>query len=193
MQARFSDRLNCEYRARRVRNRRYSLRAFGAFLGVDHSTLSQVMRDARRASTAHIQTWGAKLGIDEEEIRFYSAVEGTRIPRSEGKERHEHWTMEAAPFISGSVHWEIVRLNRDLENFRADSRWLAGQLHVSIDEINLALSRLLRLGLLEINARGSWREATGLSVLTEPAFRNVALRRVREKADEHEKSGSRGE
>ena len=40
--------------------------------------------------------------------------------------------------------------------FRADSRWIAQTLNVSIDRVNLSLQTLARLGLLEMRDRGRW-------------------------------------
>jgi hypothetical protein len=45
--------------------------------------------------------------------------------------------------------------------------------------VNLALSRLLRLRLLEVNEDGKWKDATGLPELTEKEFRKLALKRAR--------------
>jgi hypothetical protein len=52
---------------------------------------------------------------------------------------------------SEPAHWRILRLCRTSE-FRPDCRWIVGQIGASVDDVNLALSRLLRLGLLETGA-----------------------------------------
>ncbi|HEY6305853.1 MAG TPA: hypothetical protein VI488_05250 [Candidatus Angelobacter sp.] len=44
----FRQRLEQEFKVRREKNARYSLRAFAAPLGTDHSTLSQILRAGRR-------------------------------------------------------------------------------------------------------------------------------------------------
>jgi hypothetical protein len=53
---------------------------------------------------------------------------------------------------------------------------------MGVDEVNIALSRLLRLGLLEARGADEWKDLTGLAVLTERSFRELALARVKEKA-----------
>ena len=63
----FRARLEQELRDRHASNPRYSLRAFAAFLGTDHSTLSQILRGKRRAPAAQIRKWTKKLGLDGEE------------------------------------------------------------------------------------------------------------------------------
>jgi transcriptional regulator with XRE-family HTH domain len=180
---RFRHRLGLEFRHRRAKNAQYSLRAFAAFLGTDHSTLSQILKGNRRVPLTHIRGWARKLGLPREEAAVYVAAE--HIPDSPDNERQAqmmHWTAEAQSVVSEPAHWEILRLLR-VPGFRADSRWLAKEIGVDVDQINLAISRLLRLGLLEADS-GKWRDGTGLRSLTESQFRKLALDRVREKAAE---------
>src|SRR5258708_1196779 len=60
----FRDALRTDFFARRQRNARYSLRAFARFLGVDHSTLSQILRSRRSLSPVMVSRLGRKLGLD---------------------------------------------------------------------------------------------------------------------------------
>ena len=176
----FRDRLQSEFDARRQSNPRYSLRAFASFLETDHSTLSQVLKGLRRAPVKQLRAWCRKLNIPPEEITIYLAAE--HVPDAATAERQaqlRHWTAEAMAIVSAPVHWHIVRLSRD-RNFHPDCRWLAGQTGVTVDEVNLALTRLLRLGLID----GQWKDRTGLRPLDETAFRRLALARVQEKAAE---------
>jgi transcriptional regulator with XRE-family HTH domain len=41
-------------------------------------------------------------------------------------------------------------------DFQPDSRWIAGTLGTSVDDVNMALQRLLRLGLLQMTTRYAW-------------------------------------
>jgi transcriptional regulator with XRE-family HTH domain len=169
----FAGRLANELESRRARNARYSLRAFAAWLGADHSTLSQILRGRRRPSARQIRAWAKVLGMDVEEAAVWIAVEHSQ------SDADRHWTAEALA-VTEPIHWQILDLSR-APAFRADSRWLARQTGASTDAVNIAVSRLLRLGLLEMQA-GAWTERTGLADLTEPEFRRLALRRVREMA-----------
>jgi len=181
---RFRDRLEEEFAARRAKNARYSLRAFASFLGTDHSTLSQIIRSSRRVPIGQIREWARKLGLSREEAAVYIAAE--HVPSVEDAAREaqlRHWTAEAMAIVTEPVHWEIIRLSRT-EGFRADSRWLAKQTGTSVDAVNMAFTRLLRLNLIEASASGAWSERTGLEKLTEAGFRKLALARVREKAAE---------
>jgi transcriptional regulator with XRE-family HTH domain len=176
----FRQRLNFEFATRKQTNPRYSLRAFAVFLEIDHSTLSKVMNGVRRATVTQIRGMGKKLGMPPEEITVHLAAE--HVPDASTAQRQErlrHWTAEALAVVGGRAHWEILQLCRK-PGFRADCRWIAAQAGVSVDEVNLALTRLLRLGLLD----GRWRPQTGLPALTEREFRRLALARVRKKAAE---------
>jgi transcriptional regulator with XRE-family HTH domain len=180
----FRGRLGWELEARRQKNARYSLRAFAAFLGTDHSTLSQILNGSRRIPVRHVRSWARKLGMDAEEATAYIAAE--HVPdtaRTEREEQLRHWTAEAMSIVTERVHWEILRLCRT-PSFHYDCRWIAGQVGTTVDEVNLALSRLLRLQLVEVSAGGEWRDTTNLPDLSEREFRKLALARVRQKAAE---------
>lgn len=180
----FAERLSEEFAARKRSNQRYSLRAFAAFLGADHSTLSQVLRGTRRATVAQVRAWGRQLAISPAEITVYLAAE--QVPDDATAGRHamlRHWTAEAMAVVRDRTHFEILRLCR-AEGFRADCRWIAERARVDVDQVNVALARLLRLGLIEMCADGAWRDRTGLARFNEREFRTLALGRVREKAAE---------
>ena len=184
IQTLFCDRLRKEFELRRRRNSRYSIRAFAAFLRTDHSTLSQILRSARRVPVNRIGAWAKKLGIGEEEVTFYTAAESAPDPAAHARhEQLRHWTAEAASIIREPIHLRILELSR-AQNFRADCRWIAGQLGVNVDEVNIAFSRLLRLRLIAAIDQNSWTDLTGIPDLTEREFLGMALARVRESAFE---------
>ncbi|HEY6393604.1 MAG TPA: helix-turn-helix transcriptional regulator [Bryobacteraceae bacterium] len=178
----FRERLLREFETRRRKNPRYSLRALAAFLETDHSTLSQILRGSRRVPVRRIRGWARKLGIDQEETIVYIAAEHEPDTRTAQRQHQlRQWTAEALAIANQRAHWEILRLCRAPE-FRADSRWIARQIGVDIDQVNLAFSRLLRLRLLEVSASGQWKDLTGAPHLTERKFRTLALARARELA-----------
>ena len=187
IQTLFCRQLCREFESRQKRNARYSIRAFAKFLRTDHSTLSKILRGARRVPPNRIGAWAKKLGMSDEEINFYVAAEFT--PDAVEHARHvqlRHWTAEAASISQEPIHFQIVELSRR-PNFRADSRWLAGQLGVSVDEVNIAFSRLLRLRLIAANNREKWTDLTGIRQLTEREFLGMALARVRKSMFEFER------
>jgi hypothetical protein len=142
------------------------------------------MQGSRRATVAQLRAWAKRLGIAPEEIAVLLAAE--QVPAEETLRRQSmmrHWTAEAEAVIRDDVHLKILQLCC-APGFRADCRWIAHQAGVSVDAVNLALQRLLRLGLIEMRSGGAWEDRTGLTRLTPSEFRRVALARVRQKAAE---------
>jgi len=178
----FRERLLQELESRRKKNPRYSMRALAAFLGADHSTLSQILRGTRSPPARSIRLWSSKLGISQEEASLYIAAEHTPdVQTAERQHQLRQWTAEAMSVVSEPAHFHILRLCR-AGGFRPDCRWIASEIGASVDQVNLALSRLLRLRLLQIKESGQWKDLTGIPNLTERGFRKLALARVRELA-----------
>ena len=183
VETRFRDRLQSELEQRRRANPRYSLRAFAAFLGTDHSTLSQILRAQRKLPLTRIRAWAKRLGLEPEAIAAYVAAEHLPDPQTAARESQiRHWTAEASAVLMLPIHWELFRLC-GTSGFRNDSRWIASQTGASVDEVNIAFQRLLRLGLLRTRTDARWT-VTDNKLKTEREFQREALKRVREKAAE---------
>lgn len=178
----FRDWLFQELEKRRQVNPRYSLRAFATLLGTDHSTVSQVLRGKRRVPVAVLRRWGKRLGLTAEEVAAYVAIE--HVPDASITKRQEelrHWTAEALAIMKDQTHWQIVRISQ-MSGFRPDCRWIAKQLGVSVDAVNVSLSRLLRLRLLKIERPHQWRVSVGRNTVSRAEFHKCALIRVRQLA-----------
>ncbi|HXN65689.1 MAG TPA: TIGR02147 family protein [Candidatus Acidoferrales bacterium] len=66
-------------------------------------------------------------------------------------------------------HYGILELIQ-VQGFKRDSRWIAQVLGIGVDEVNVALQRLVRLGLLVMSSRDSWIDQSG-----DAEFRSGAL------------------
>ncbi|MGH9312216.1 MAG: TIGR02147 family protein, partial [Vicinamibacterales bacterium] len=62
--------------------------------------------------------------------------------------------------IADWYHFAILELTR-LDEFRCDSRWIARVLDISVDEVNLAVQRLIRLDLLDMASADRWVDRSG--------------------------------
>jgi hypothetical protein len=71
---------------------------------------------------------------------------------------------DAAEVLADVHHAAILELVA-LEHFRPDSRWIARVLGLSPDRVNIALQRLLRLGLLEMSGRDRWVDCSGATTV----------------------------
>ena len=117
-----------------------------------------------------------------EEVAIYVAAQ--HVPSEQVIDRQEqlrHWTAEGLAIVTDPCHWQIVELTRQ-RGFRADCRIIARQVGVSIDRLNVALARLLRLRLLEIEPGGRWKDLLGTGQHEPASFRRLALIRIRELA-----------
>src|SRR5262249_10820626 len=86
-------------------------------------------------------------------------------------------TRDAAMVLSDWHHFAILELVR-LKSFRADSRWIARVLDLSVDDVNTALQRLLRLELLEMATKGRWIDRSGDAAASLEDFTHAAVRKL---------------
>lgn len=128
-------------------NRRYSLRSFARQLNVNHSTLSQVLRGRRPLTRKAIQRMGAQLGLSERLISFYSKRPASAADTSYDEPAQAG--LDQFHVFADWYHRAILALVH-VKSFRADSRWVARSLGITVDEANVALQRLLRLGFLKM-------------------------------------------
>lgn len=120
--------LRTELRLRQRRNPRYSLRGFARSLGIHHSTLSRIFDSRRRLTPRRIQLLGERLGLTTNQITEACMVENCA---------------------------SILRVVGD-RRFRANSRWIAMMTGIPIDEVNVALHRLLYERRLTMGSRAVW-------------------------------------
>ena len=149
-------------RAAMRRNPRFSLRSFAGKLGINHSTLSQVLRGKRRLSARALEMVGKRLGLGDETMLAYAASSRRKSNAKNPLEeiRKVHLELDAFQLVSVWHHYAILELIH-LHGFRTDSRWIAGTLGIAVEDVNIALERLLRLGLLEMAARDRWIDKSG--------------------------------
>jgi uncharacterized protein (TIGR02147 family) len=150
------------FRAATGRNSRFSLRSFAKQLGIDHSTLSQVLRNRRRLSARDLKVVGRRIGMDEAAISVY--LQNYRRKRSVATNakdsRHFHLDLDTFQLLSVWYHYAILELLQ-VQGFKTDSRWIAATLGIAVEDVNISLQRLLRLGLLEMSARDRWIDKSG--------------------------------
>src|SRR5689334_21718036 len=151
---RFRRVLQEELAVRCARNPRYSLRAFARYLRLDHSTLSQLLRGRRRFTQRTIERVGARLALTQAMITQF--VELERVPLEPWTTRElRQLSRDAALSLAEWHHHAILELTK-LTSFRPDVRWISRVLDVPVDDVIIAITRLARLGLLDMSSRTSW-------------------------------------
>ena len=156
---RFRRVLQEELALRCARNPRYSLRAFARYLDLDHSTLSQLLRGRRRFTARTIERMGKRLSLAPEMITQFVELERTPPEPWTSRELRQ-LSRDAAASLAEWHHHAILELTR-LTSFKPDVRWISRVLDVPVDDVNVAITRLARLGLLDMRSPTMWVDAVG--------------------------------
>ena len=170
--------LQAELARRCSTNSQYSLRSFALQLKIDHSTLSQILRGKRLLSDKMIGKLGERLGLDRTTIDAFVLREKLRSGEARSNQGEiKQLAHDTVSLISNIYHYTILELIR-LPEFKPDSRWIARVLNLPVDEVNLAIARLIRLGLLEMAAADTWVDKSGVKVTTLEDFSQAAIQHL---------------
>ena len=139
--------LRAELTRRCAHNPSDSLRAFARALEVDHASLSQSLRGRRALTRDTIEQLGARLSLPPEAIEPHvrdaeAARAGAPAPSA---------ALDAAAILAEPLHHQLLALTH-AEELRGESPFLAQVLDTTTDAINVVLQRLLRFGLLRMDA-----------------------------------------
>ena len=134
------------------------------------------MRGKRALTPKTIERFGERLKLNRRAIQQYIDYEQSR-PKTDNLRGVRQLARDAASAISDLHHYAILELIR-LKDFRPDSRWIARVLGITTDEVNIALTRLIRLGLLEMTEPGKWTDKSGDAVSSVEDFANLAVQRL---------------
>lgn len=160
-------------------NAHYSLRAFARDLRCDHSSLSQLLRGRRKLTPAIVLKLAPRLRLDAptaERLAGLAARNSFAEPAALKLARA--LTCDAWCALAEWPHLAILELTR-LPEFRTDSRFIARVLGTTVDEVNIALQRLLRLGLLEMVSPQKWIDRTAATSMD--AFARATVRKLLER------------
>lgn len=142
------------------------------------------MLGRRKITVRAIRKLGPRLGLNPKELARYCEKAEVRSLES-GDEYtalvHDHFQM-----ISDWYHFAILELVTTA-TFRAEIKWIARVLGISVAETRAAVARLERLGFLKIDAKAGWqligpKDTTTLGTeLTSAALRKMQ-KQILEKA-----------
>jgi uncharacterized protein (TIGR02147 family) len=150
-----------ELAARCRQNPRYSLRAFARDLKLAPSRLSEILSGKQGLSREAAIRVAQALGYGQSETeRFCDLVESLHARSRRDREtarirlkKHavptETYMLQVDAFkaISDWYHFAILELTY-VDGFKSDAKWIARSLGISEFEVQLALERLIRLGLM---------------------------------------------
>lgn len=156
------------------RNQRYSLRAFAKSLRMDASLLSKVLKGKRKVSRKLVNQISDQLGLPPPESL---KLLGPASPASDSDDavKYRQLTLDHFHLISDWYHYALLALTK-VQGFRSSVRWAAKALGIGTSEVNVAIERLERLGLLRIDEQGNWIEVSDFITNEAGAFTASALR-----------------
>ncbi len=141
------------------KNPSYSLRAFAKALGVDASPLSAILRGRRPLTPKMKKRLGLALGMKLDEIKSFANLEAP------SQSDFQQITLDTYAIVSDWYHYAILELIR-VRDFKPDFQYISKTLGISKTEVQIAIERLQRLGLLDIKENGQWVDTTSKGLAT---------------------------
>lgn len=171
--------LQRQFTDRCKRNPRYSLRAFAKTLGVDHSSLSQILSGKRTLSKKATENLCTKLSAKPQELQFFGLIDDETLVDN-------YLQIEADSFavISDWYHAAIMEMTYT-HGFKSDAKWIARKLSITSGEAKTAIERLTRLNLLESQdgiLRKTTRQLTNQSTVSTSTAHKEFQAQIIEKA-----------
>ena len=148
---------------RRIKsNSRYSQRAFARHLGLSPGELSEILRGKRGLSLKSALRIAKSLGLNSTEAKHLihltqveksQTYDGRALLETQGKDifntaESQQLTLDMFHAVSEWYYFAILNL-ADCAGFKWDANWISRRLGISRAEIQIAIERLERLGLLE--------------------------------------------
>jgi uncharacterized protein (TIGR02147 family) len=167
--------LQSELTRRCKKNARYSLRAFAELLKMDASSVSQILSGKRKPSSKLVDKICSRLGANPLQKDFYikQASKKKSLIKAEAL-NFEIISLDAFAVISEWYHYAILVLV-DTEGFKSDPAAIARSLGITVPEAQIALERLVRLGLLKVH-NGVHKRVSGFVTNFEPGMTSQALK-----------------
>jgi uncharacterized protein (TIGR02147 family) len=142
------------------RNPNYSLRSFAKSLAISSSALSGILNGKRPLTEKTAVRLAAALGLPIEEIealrQSHQGSESNNV---------QTLTLDAFACISEWYHLAILELIRT-KSFQPNPAWVARSLGLNRSQVNTAIERLQRVGLLRVEKDGSWIDCSANGKLT---------------------------
>lgn len=147
---------------RQKKNPSYSLRSYADYLGIHPGTLSAVLNGKRTLPLSAADRVADRLGLSpRRKIHFLKnlATEKARFKYLSEEEKEKQVILDEANYkvIAQWEHYAILTLI-ETANFNPDNGWIAQRLGVSVNQIEVAMERLLRSGLLVKTEDGNYKK-----------------------------------
>lgn len=156
---------------RLAKNPAYSLRAFARDVDLSHTLLSLVMHDKKQLSVTSGLKICQSLGAESPwtGLLLSSIQQRTLAPHlsrsAQPEEAYEALDLEKFKLLKEWYHVAILDLT-GLDTFEPNAAWIASQLRISPLQVEFAVARLVRLGLLKISGKKWTKTHKKISVPT---------------------------
>ncbi|MGE3975360.1 MAG: DUF4423 domain-containing protein [Bdellovibrionales bacterium] len=162
-------------------NPNYSLRAFARSAGVNPAILSMILRKKRKVTSDAVRKIGAGLGLSQRQIEsFASHISEEAVSSNAKTKQMNQLSLDTFYLITEWYHDAIMELSR-IEGFGGTPLFISRALGISVNEAQLAIERLERIGMIEVNADNTWNDVGEYTSIQHDDFTDVALRRFQEK------------
>ncbi len=157
--------LKSELDERKALNEAYSLRSFARFLGISPTTLSQVISGKRSLGRNTQDKVLLKLGYQNKSSRALNVSK---------KEKKTVMLEEDVFELIGNWHYFAILSLGEIKGSKADPRWIAKRIGITVPQANHAMTRLSRLKIIEIGDDGSFFQVAA-SLVTSDEVPSAAI------------------
>lgn len=155
-------------------NPQYSLRAFARSLNVSSSALSAMLNGKRPITERTKNRLCLALDLSPEEIQKFSQKEKKNVTS------YTQLTLDTFALISDWYYFAILELVK-IDSFKSDASWVAQRLGITKSEVNIAIERLIRLEMIEVDSEGNWKDtSTGSTTSIEAGLTSVGARKLQQ-------------
>lgn len=177
--------LQSELAARCQRNPRYSLRSFAETLAIGSSDLSKLIRRQRRLTDKMLVKLAKRLDLEPTIIEAFRTHLSTEKQSRRSIQRagatindtFKQLDLDSFHLVADWYHLAILELLK-VKGFALTASTIAKSLGITVTEANIAVDRLQRLGLLEINAEGRWIDKAGATTSVTSDYTDVAKKKL---------------
>lgn len=153
----FTQQIKTALEERIKKNPQYSLRAYAKQLGVSAATLSGILSGKRKLTAEMMGKIGFALNLNPEEVWNYQK-QTLGHEQTLANDRFRELSQEMFMIVSEWYHLTILELMK-LSDFKPEVRWISKRLGVNPNQIQIAIDRLQKVGILEIKNK-VWMDKT---------------------------------
>ncbi|MCM0606364.1 MAG: DUF4423 domain-containing protein [Xanthomonadaceae bacterium] len=156
----FRQKLQEEYLLRCDRNNRYTVSAFARSLKMDVSTLTKILKGQRKVGNKALLGIASKLGWSPEDLKPFVKSKKSLGTGAWSEPGYQQLSLDQFRIMADWYHYAILEL-MTVEGFKPDASFIAQSLKITVAQAQIAIERLTRAGLIEVQTDGSWKDTSG--------------------------------